>query len=193
MADLLDLLDLIADEAPATPTSFTLDESWTPDQLQAGYEKRCKRAELEPEGTLGIRLTSHCWALPYTQAGATRGAHPIQVVSAHLGCPHRHGEECQCVGRADPIVYRAYCDSCRYWTPVSVDENGAAETIHDHCWPGWRELPIGTDASRDEHWSQPGAPVITARSRYGTRHVPGRSPYGGYDLSDHVAQGGSGE
>lgn len=121
------------------------------------------------------------------------GAHPIQVVSAHLECCHRRGAECQCVGRADPIVYRAYCGSCRYWTPVSVDENGAAEAIHDHCWPGWRELPIGTDASRDEHWSQPGAPVITARSRYGTRHVPGRSPYGGYDLSDHVTQGGSGE
>ena len=87
MADLLDLLDLIADEAPATPTSFTLDESWTPDQLQAGYEKRCKRAELEPEGTLGIRLTSHCWALPYTQAGATRGLTPNRSSPPTSGAP----------------------------------------------------------------------------------------------------------
>lgn len=28
-----------------------------------------------------------------------------------------------------------------------------------------------------------GAPVITERSSLGTRHVPGRSPWGGYDIS----------
>jgi hypothetical protein len=31
-----------------------------------------------------------------------------------------------------------------------------------------------------------GAPIITERRPYGTRHVPGRSPWGGYDLS-HTA------
>ncbi|GAA3539292.1 DUF6349 family protein [Nocardioides daeguensis] len=29
-----------------------------------------------------------------------------------------------------------------------------------------------------------GAPVITERNNAGTRHVPGRSPWSGYDLSD---------
>lgn len=32
----------------------------------------------------------------------------------------------------------------------------------------------------------PGAPIITERRPYGTRHVPSRSPWGGYDLS-HTA------
>jgi len=42
----------------------------------------------------------------------------------------------------------------------------------------------------DEHYPAAmrvaGAPVITERSCWGTRHVPGRSPWGGYDLS-HTA------
>ncbi|WP_404442901.1 hypothetical protein LG315_08505 [Microbacterium marinum] len=29
----------------------------------------------------------------------------------------------------------------------------------------------------------PGAPILTERGPYGTRHVPGYSPFGGYDLS----------
>lgn len=32
----------------------------------------------------------------------------------------------------------------------------------------------------------PGAPMITERRPFGTRHVPGRSPWGGYDIS-HTA------
>lgn len=34
-----------------------------------------------------------------------------------------------------------------------------------------------------EHMQISGAPIITERQPYGTRHVPGYSPWGGYDLS----------
>lgn len=76
---------------------------------------------------------------------------------------------------------------------------------HDHALPGWRELPIVpsrlrmmdkdglSKAARNwivEHYPKPmqipGAPIITARRPYGPRNVPGRSPWGGYDLS-HTA------
>lgn len=42
----------------------------------------------------------------------------------------------------------------------------------------------------EEHYPEamrfPGAPVITERPNLGHRHVPGRSPWAGYDLS-HTA------
>lgn len=93
------------------------------------------------------------------------------------------------------------CESCD-WHQVNVGENTAVESWHDHAVPGWRELPIvpahiplsdGTKLTRTaEAWSSDhypieaqfeGAPIITQRSGLGTRHVPGRSPWGGYDLS----------
>ena len=67
--------------------------------------------------------------------------------------------------------------------------------------PGWRELPVlptfkgryerkqktAALAWLAEHyptgWQFDGAPVITQRSPHGTRHVPGRSPFGGYDFA----------
>ena len=33
-------------------------------------------------------------------------------------------------------------------------------------------------------WQAPGFPINSERRSYGTRHVPGRSPWGGYDLSE---------
>jgi hypothetical protein len=85
----------------------------------------------------------------------------------------------------------------------------AVEAWHDHAWPGWRDLPIlpltpqtdrtdkGTskraraffEAEYPTEFQQSGAPVITQRSRFGTRHVPNYSPWGGYDLCS-IAVGG---
>jgi hypothetical protein len=91
------------------------------------------------------------------------------------------------------------------WNGITDSENEAVEMWHDHALPGWRELPIVSprlrmmdkdDLSKAaktwivEHYPKsmqvPGAPIITERRPYGTRHVPGRSPWGGYDLS-HTA------
>ena len=85
------------------------------------------------------------------------------------------------------------------------DENSAVEGWHDHAFPGWRELPIVpvrlcdvekiglSKAAKkwvEDHYPKSmqvvGAPVITQRSSMGTRHVPGCSPWGGYDIS-HTA------
>lgn len=44
-------------------------------------------------------------------------------------------------------------------------------------------MPIGADAPREQRWTVAGAPIITARTQHATRPVPGRSPYGGYDLA----------
>ena len=101
-------------------------------------------------------------------------------------------------------MYQAICEPCE-WNGITDRENDAVEMWHDHALPGWRELPIVPSRLRmmdkdglskaakkwiSEHYPKsmqvPGAPIITERRPFGTRHVPGRSPWGGYDLS-HTA------
>lgn len=95
------------------------------------------------------------------------------------------------------------CTRCT-WHHVASSENAAVEAWHDHAFPGWRDLPIfpanlcGGMGSRemtpqrrdwiDENYPAAfrvdGAPIRTTRgSRIGSRHVPGYSPLGGYDLA----------
>lgn len=104
------------------------------------------------------------------------------------------------------FLFRASCHPCGW----SADgrEGTAVESWHDHAAPGWRHLPVIPEDVRagiqmgkpnkaamtwiEEHypaeWQQPGHPILTARTRPGTRHVPGYSPWGGYDLSDTALQ-----
>lgn len=86
-------------------------------------------------------------------------------------------------------------------------ENPAAEDALDHAWPGWRDLPAAPGLPRiqsgtskadlralarwagqvtaiyPQGWLEAGGPVRTLRTGRGTRHVPDRTPYGGYDMA----------
>lgn len=127
--------------------------------------------------------------------------HPSFIYSADMRCRHwtqascaeREANPCQCVG--NDMVHKAYCSGCNWWTPIARDENSAVEMHLDHCWPGWRELPVVeskmkptggyTFAIPDTYpdgWKAPGSPIRECRgmTRYGTRHVPMGSPFGGY-------------
>jgi len=131
--------------------------------------------------------------------------HDFALYTTDLRCePWKHAdrhESCQCVG---DLMYQAICEPCE-WNAITDHENVAVELWHDHALPGWRELPIVPSRLRmtdkdglskaakkwiGEHYPKsmqvPGAPIITERRPYGTRHVPNRSPWGGYDLS-HTA------
>lgn len=92
------------------------------------------------------------------------------------------------------LKYQALCDTCR-WHLIDNEECAISEAINDHAWPGWRELPVmpgglseqsvaaWCEANYPPEWRAPGAPIRTFRAMHGTRHVPGRSPYGGYDMA----------
>ncbi|GAB4097680.1 hypothetical protein GCM10028787_31550 [Brachybacterium horti] len=183
MADLFDVLDLmLADEhsAGSAPRHFHTSTRWSLEEVLNAYELELKRADLD-EGTLGISRRSHMWHVIWRST--PRGAHPIEVICADLRCDH-HGAGCECIGS---LVYRAWCGQCRTWSAVHDSERRAVEEMHDHCWPGWRTLPLGADTDRPEHWTQPGAPILTPRTQHATRPVQSRSPYGGYDLPDPAA------
>lgn len=137
------------------------------------------------------------------------------ILSVDLRCDcfrngvKQRGETCECVG---DLVYRHWC-GCGHKSPVQEDENGAAEDAMDHLFPGWRELPLGPSwrfdgppsgkdkavklwlaqavkAGYSEEWLQAGGPVRTARGYGGGRHVPERTPWGGYDLGAYVDKQG---
>lgn len=178
MADLLDLLEVITAAPTTAPQGFTTDPQWSLADLEDAYAALRARARVELEGgASGIARWSHCWSRGW-RASRPAGAHPIEVVTAELRCDH-YGQDCQCVG---DMVYRAWCWDCEHWSVIATCERTAVEDIHDHCWPGWRDLPVGPTADREAHWEQAGAPILTERGPVGTRPVPGRNPFGGYAL-----------
>lgn len=152
------------------------------------------------------RAQSHMWHRAITVPGGVDvGDHGFDFFSADLRCePWKHDGphgDCMCVG---DLTYMAICEP-HGWHVTADDENSAVEGWHDHAFPGWRELPIVPARLRDaekiglskaakkwveDHYPKSmqivGGPVITERRSMGTRHVPGRSPWGGYDIS-HTA------
>jgi hypothetical protein len=149
-----------------------------------------------------IRL-SHGWHTWYRDQQPTHQCRPI-VMSADLRCNcYEYG--CQCVGE---LIYRGACLHCDFEGPDRLSENEAAEDANDHCWHGWRDLPIvppapeGGTSKKDNQarstwvskvnelypagWLEDGGPIRTRRSGLGTRHVPARTPFGGYDMCGEI-------
>lgn len=131
-------------------------------------------------GNQGAIPMSRMWH-PSWYAPTVTAEHEGALFSAALwGCRHDRG--CSCVGGD---AHRMICDPCKW--QVFGDEPTVVEAWHDHAWPGWRELPAASPATAADvyppEFQQTGAPIITDRGAFGWRHVPGRSPWGGYDLA----------
>lgn len=151
----------------------------------------------------GSRRDSRMWHRAIAVPGGVEfGEHGFDLFTADLRCdpwkhPAPHGG-CACVG---DLTYMAICEP-HGWHAIAGDDNAAVEAWHDHSFRGWCDLPVVPARLRNTQeiglseaarkWIQQhypasmqvvGAPVITERSGIGTRHVPGRSPWGGYDNS----------
>lgn len=159
---------------------------------------------VEIHGHSNCLAESHMWHKGYDGRATGTPGHSMQVLNADLRCRH-FGSPCSCVSSS---LYRAACE-CGWTSPVTETESFAIEIWHDHSWPGWRALPIVPEdvrpgaggitskskkalewvtANYPEDWRRDGAPVLTRRSGLGTRHVPGYSPWGGYDIAaDNLA------
>lgn len=174
-----------------------------PDELDAAW-----RRWIEINGHFDSIHRSRMWHRSYTSPHARIGNHTIDLYDVDLRCKaglhdeHRAtlglGRICQCVGTT---VTQAICAECS-WHHIGT-EREVIEAWHDHAFPGWRDLPVlptklrgtmgGTKMTpKLEEWLEanypaefriPGAPILTTREKFGTRSVPGYSPFGGYDLS----------
>lgn len=149
-------------------------------------------------GSLGSWKRSHMWHREgWNGTGTEFGGHRGEIFGAELGPEDGHEGP---GGMLEQMV----CEPCEWH--VIGDENSVIEQWHDHAVPGWRDLPVlpatirvrdsGSSLSKlamkwiteryPQHMQVPGAPIITERDSYGTRHVHHYSPWGGYDLS-HTA------
>lgn len=201
------ILDLERELAPAwtgAPLNYHKQYA-TPAELDAAFE----RWKFE-NGNFGCIPYSHMWHRDehierFTPQPKTSHHHAAYFTADarcdndRFGCKtHQHtpGEI------PNDLMYQIICEPCS-WHFIGGSENDVAEAWHDHALPGWRELPavpLALSKNRDtkkggqrlqdwveEHypqeWQQTGYPIVTTREAWGTRHVPGRSPWGGYDLS----------
>jgi hypothetical protein len=154
---------------------------------------------------LGSFTQSHMWhSSLHPQPTAARASHALFLLYADLRCNGHNGPQspspCSCIG---DLMYQAICPKCS-WQAIDTSENLVVEAWHDHAWPGWTHLPIipggirpmgGAISQRTTRayawivanyptqWQRDGAPIRTRRSNHSMRHVPGYSPWNGYDLS----------
>jgi hypothetical protein len=171
--------------AGPAPLHFTT-EYFTVAELAAAWEEYIAR-----NGHFGSYIWSHMWHLnDYHEPHTNPFFHDFAELSTDLRCDrneHRR-RDCECVGG---MVTRIQCDQCR-WMHLGDREEGVM-AWHDHALPGWRDLPVVPEKAKDakkwalEHypdeWKIPGAPIITPRGPMGSRSVPGRSPWGGFDIA----------
>lgn len=165
--------------AGRAPLHFTV-EYFTAGEFEAAWEEYIRR-----NGHFDCIALSHMWHAAITMGNANTDTlgHDLWVLSAETRCAHYWRDRCSCVGSH---LYQAVDNACQWH--VIGSESEVVEAWHDHAWPGWRELPIVDDASKlptdyPEEWRVPGAPVITARDSMARRHVNGRSPWRGFDMS----------
>jgi hypothetical protein len=190
----LDLLDLLEPEPGpeplVAPQHFTVAE-YHPDDLDAADKAHDRWAG-------GTFKMYQGWHESQTGRNGVGSDHPSFTYWADLRCRCNNARlsynrlDCLCVRH---LLYRVYCVGCEYWTPITSDENAAAEAYLDHCWPGWRDLPALKKTMKPNGgysyagpkdypsgWDSPGSPVRTLRSRGATRHVASGSPHRGYDV-----------
>lgn len=158
----------------------------------------------------GARSTPILWWQSLRPEIVTLGEHQCEILTAHLEPGFLPGGgytdlQTVCHGPGS-MIYQANCEPCR-WHIIADTENAVVEGWHDHAVPGWRDLPvipthIGEQASMGtwpkkalawiaahypKDWQATGYPCISERPReWATRHVPGYSPFGGYELA-HTA------
>lgn len=183
------------------PLQFTVDY-YSPDELDAlaGHNRLVREMLRDaPFEEWRGALYAHSWRRGYGGNGYDDGTHSIDEFNADLRCSlfywgeshdeRDHKHRCFCVGE---LVSMIICERCQWHTVGTEDQ--AVAGWHDHAWPGWRNLPVQAGGLSDKRrkaeqpaeWHVPGAPIITRRSGIGTRSVPGRSPWKGYDLSHTI-------
>ena len=212
--DLFADLDAAAAAAVAAEAQRRFDEA--PSMFGSsvrGFFARIVAAEAwsDEHGHFDCLRRSHAWR---AEIGGGRSEQRTGVcrpitLTADLRCEH-YRDDCSCIGG---LVYRGACLHCDWEGPVRDDHNGAVEDAHDHAWPGWRALPCvprrpesGTSVERKtvmtrwaetindaypNGWLEDGGPIRTVRGEYGTRHVPGHTGFGGYDLCGEIHEQGS--
>lgn len=183
------------------PLAYTTDY-YAPGELDAAWV----RYQGE-HGHAGCIPASHMWHRSMTGPGGwglaplVFGGHQLEIFNALADCDlvdHDHTE----APLPGALMSQAICGPCG-WHVIARNENLVVVAWHDHATPGWRDLPVCPAGLKAEplevwlanypaEWQRPGAPIRTERT-VGSRHVPGRSPWGGYDIAATTERGDTNE
>lgn len=124
------------------------------------------------------------------------------ILLADPRCRHHRRDRCL-VG---DLLARGAGRGCDREGPVRADRNTAVEDAHDHPWADWRDLPTvarrpqaaaggraaagrpagcarSVDDGYPKGWLAAGGAIRTQHTRYGSRHVPDHTGFGGYHLA----------
>ncbi|HAY44076.1 MAG TPA: hypothetical protein DCY59_11265 [Micrococcaceae bacterium] len=178
----------MGDKKPIAPLGFTSKE-FHPDDFDAADAANRRWVNDKFKMYQG-------WVESITGRSGSGSYHPSFTYTADLRCTCNDARlvrdrlECYCVGGR---LERVYCAGCDWWTAITDRETEASELLLDHCWPGWRDLPIietkmkpnggytyKYPAGYPEAWKVRGAPTRDVREHYSSRHVPGYNEFGGY-------------
>lgn len=154
---------------------------------------------IEEHGRLGFIARSRMWH-PTSYSGGVEGdAHSCCILTAECRALRHEGIPRDLPPHVpDAYMHQANCQPCR-WHFIDPSERVVVEAWHDHAFPGWRDLKVmplevqpepGKKALAwiAEHYGDrpAGHPLRTERKQpIATRHVAGRSPWGGFDLGYH--------
>lgn len=193
------LVDLERELAPAwtgAPLRYHEDH-YSPRDLDAAFERW-----IFEHGHHGCIPDSHMWNryMFGPKQMPPLGHHVFELYAAETSC-RESGHDHHGVTLPGDTRFQAICEPCG-WRVLGDSDSAVIEAWHDHAVPGWRDLPVVPSKVRgipprgrnplqewvEEHYpaeaQQPGHPIVSERGGLGTRHVPGHSPWGGYDLSD---------
>lgn len=198
IAGQLDIFDLIETDKPTVipldalkPVidAGTFHHPGTPEALE---EKLL--AFREDHKKRGFRWKTYVGWATYYETSGVGSDHKSAKFSSILHCPHNVEDWCSCVKWH---VSRVYCAGCNWWSGIHVSTSDAVHEYLDHCWPGWRDLPVleGKTVGYQKKFNLPadypkefmvtGAPLLDCRgnSRTATRDVPGGNQFGGYQVA----------
>lgn len=191
-----------SEPAPALFTAADSDGPVPKIYVGTGTGSRYRHWEFEEwcrqYGHMSSCRISHGWRVGMWNHVRERDYCMPIVMDADLrcDCDARYADDpCLCLG---DLMHRGACTLCDWEGPPHNDENLAAEDALDHAWPGWRDLPVVDPTPDDkrkqakwlqtlnvlypEGWVEQGGPIKTWREWMGGRHVPNRTPFGGYDV-----------
>jgi Family of unknown function (DUF6349) len=200
------------DDPPPPPAPETLPSPCLFSSPARGLTARLAefQAWRDQYGNFGRFGRSHGWHVAhqgdFAPAPPGRRCQPAVMEADLRAAPGPRDVPCDCTETVGALLYLAACRGCEWEGQPRTTWNAAVEDGCDHAWPGWRELPIlatsfpdmagdGTAGRRvkakwadgvtgvyPQGWLEAGGPVRTHRPAGGTRHVPGRTPFGGFDL-----------
>lgn len=178
------------------PLAYTTDYH-DPADLIAAFERYTAE-----HGHFACIPRSHMWHPSITgrdDQPAIDG-HELRLFQADARCEEKDHNH-QAAPLPGQLLTQGVCGPCR-WHSIDRSEQRIVEAWHDHAMPGWRDLPVMPDElarfdspkhtaaaaawiaeTYPERWQRPGVPIRTTRAQHATRHVPGRSPLGGYDMA----------